>query len=190
MRPRHNPEASSTVMLPPAACSGRLHSWREVTFTRWTVLSLCVKGEAAEHKQLSFTGFSWKLNPGSVSPSIILLCAASWRGVPITYRHQESSLLWKPLQGPVQEFMQSYTFQLLGLIMSCFCSPNSTWILDAYVIQKNSKEFLPQIFPWRHGCRSHCSQQEMNGKSFRTVFGLSLWICSKTHWNKKETLTV
>lgn len=154
MSPRHNPEASSTVMLPPPVCSSRLHSWREVTFTwrQWTVLSLRVKGEAAEQKQFSFTRFSWKLDPGAVSPSIIPLCASSWRGVPITYRHQEISSL-KPYpgfqrwEGPAQEFKQSYTFQPLGLIMPCFCSPYSTWILNAYVVQKNSKEFRLKSSP-------------------------------------------
>lgn len=99
---------------------------------------------------------------------------------------RKSSCLWNPLQGPAQEFMQSYAFQHLELIMSFVCSPNSTLILDAYVVQKNTKEFLSQIFPWGYGCWSGCSQQKMHGKSLRTVFDLSFWICSKTHWNKKR----
>lgn len=53
---------------------------------------------------------------------------------------------------------------------------------------QNSKEISVSNLPWRHDCRSCCSQQEMHGNSLKTVFNLFLWICSKTHWNKRLLL--
>lgn len=183
MSPRHNPEASSTVMLPPAVCSGRLHSWRKVTFTwrQWTVLSLHVKGEAAEQKQFSFTRFSWKLDSGAVSPSIIPFCASSWRGVPITYRHQEIFSSLKPFPRPCtgihaelyfSTFRANHAlllFSIFNLNLECVCGT------------QEQQRIPSQIFPKRPDCRSCYSQQEMHGKPLRTVFDFS-----KTHWNKKR----
>lgn len=188
MSPRHNPWASSTVTLPPAACSGWLHSWRQVTFMwgQWTVLSLCAQGRSSRAKAVVF--HQVLMGNGTLMQFLplyflsLLLPGEEY----LSHKHQEVFSSLKPSSRPCIRIHAELYFSTFRLIMPCFCSPNSTWALDAYVVQRNSKEFLSPIFPWRQGCRSCCSQQEMHGKSLRTVFDLSLWICSKTHWNKKR----
>lgn len=152
----------------------------------------CVlEGEAAEQKQPSFTStprFSRETGPWC-SCSFCTSSACSYlEGVPSTYRHQEIFLPLKPSSRVCTGIHAELCFSTFRLNMLCLCSPKSTWTLDAYVVQKNSIEFLSHNLAWRHGCRSCCSQQEMHGKSLRTVFNLSLWICSKNSLKQDKRL--
>lgn len=194
MSPRRYPQGSSSVTLPPAACSGRLHSWRQVTFMwgQWTILlSLCAGGRSSRPKAALFHQHPQVLM-GNWTVMQCSFCTSSacgyLEGVPSTYRHQEIFLSLKPSSRICTGIHAELCFSTFRLNMLCLCSPKSTWTLDAYVVQKNSIEFLSHNLAWRHGCRSCCSQQEMHGKSLRTVFNLSSWICSKNSLKQDKRL--
>lgn len=150
---RHYAQASSSVMLPPAVWSGRPPSWRQVTFTWGTMdnslFTVCLR-KRQQSKGISFTstlpGSHRKLDPDAVAFSIILLPAGTWRGVPSTYRYQEILSSMEPPSRFCMGIHAELYLPTFRLSMFCLYSPNWTWTLDAYVVQKNSKEFLSQIF--------------------------------------------
>lgn len=172
------------MALPPAACSGSL---RSCGGNGQFSLPCVLEGEAAEQRQLSFTStlmfsweteywYGWSLRSSSACRYL--------KGRTKHLRHQEISSL-KPSSGLCRRIHAELYFSAFRLSMLCVLQIQpEPWMHRRC---RTAEKSLSPVSPEDTTADPDTLQSaEMQGNSLRTVFNLSLWICSKPQWNKRR----